>query len=167
MRSLAILFLLVTAGCARGPRTIVLAPIGPVDANVLDHVQLGREIALPVEAFDRDRHQYRGSALLEVLERRDFAKADRVVGIIDADVYAPGLNFIFGQAKKPGRVAVIALPRLGKSHPRFRERAAKVTVHEVGHSLGYAHCDRDSCVMRFANALGDLDRQGMTFCGRD
>ena len=168
------------------PRKVVLIPIGPVPKDVLAQLQrelppivmrevtIGREIPLPAAALTKARQQYRGSALLAELRRHDIADADRIVGIIDDDAYAPGLNFIFGQATNPGRFAVVALPRLRESFRgrpedlvRFRERAIKVTAHELGHTFKLAHCPETTCVMHFANSVGELDRSGSQYCSRE
>ena len=137
-------------------------------------ITVAAEIPRPQNALDPKRQQYLGSALLAELERRKFPEAERVVGIIDADAYAPGLNFIFGQANKPGRFAVLALPRLRESFrgqpedlDRFRQRALKETAHELGHTFGFAHCENPPCVMHFSNSLGDTDRKGARFCARE
>ena len=166
-------------------RTIALVPIGPVPASVLAHLQrelpatvkrdviIGKEIAIPSTALDTTRRQYLGSALLDELARHDVAGADRVVGSIDADAYAPGLNFIFGQAQKPGRFAIVALPRLRDSfrgqpenEERFLSRVLKETTHEIGHTLGFAHCPDRTCVMFFSNSFGDTDQKTARFCAR-
>jgi archaemetzincin len=90
--------------------------------------------------------------------------------VIDGDAFAPGLNYVFGQARLPGRVAFIALARLRDSFRgrpendvRFRERAVKVAVHELGHTFGFVHCDRTTCVMHFANSFLDVDRQSARY----
>jgi len=44
-----------------------------------------------------------------------------VLGVIDADCYAPGLNFILGQASIHDRDAFIALPRLRPSFYGLQE----------------------------------------------
>ncbi|HEX2835244.1 MAG TPA: matrixin family metalloprotease [Thermoanaerobaculia bacterium] len=124
-------------------------------------IVIGGTIA-PADAFDAERKQFLGSAFLEQLKRQPAGDADRVIGIIDADLYAPGLNFIFGQARLPGRVAVVAIPRL-----RERERVLKVATHELGHAYGFRHCDDTSCVMHFANSVRELDRSGRTYCARE
>jgi archaemetzincin len=184
----ALLLLLVSLGCdgehrARPPK-IVLVPIGAVPAEVLTHLQrelaplVKREItianAIVPPAIDPVRQQYRGESLLAELSPHDIGEAERVVGIIDGDVYAPGLHFIFGQARKPGRFAVVALPRLRESffgrpenEKRFRERVVKVTVHELGHTFGFAHCEDRKCVMHFARSLPEADVTGFHYCARE
>jgi archaemetzincin len=143
-------------------------------AVVKGEVLIGAQIPAPASALDGARKQYVGEGLLRELERLEAGGADRVVGIIDADAYAPGLNFIFGQARKPGRVAVVALPRLRQSlrgraedAERFRSRTLKVTVHELGHTFGYAHCPDRTCVMHFANSVGEADAGGFQYCSRE
>lgn len=182
---IALALAIILATCSRGPAAthgpIVLVPIGPVQADLLAHLQrglpalagrevtIGAAIPLPEKAFDRARGQYLGSALLAELGRYDGGDADRVLGIIDADVYAPKLNFIFGQAMRPGRLAVVAIPRLrGRKVDRVQwyERVLKVTVHELGHTFGFPHCDEFQCVMHFARSAGDTDRQSARFCKR-
>ena len=190
--AVALALLLALTACSGEDRamakrgSIVLVPIGPVPPDLIDRLQrelppiverditVGAEIPRPQNAFDSKRQQYRGSALLAELERREFPEAERVVGIIDADAYAPGLNFIFGQANRPGRFAVVALPRLRESFrsqpedaDRFRQRALKETVHEIGHTFGFVHCENRTCVMHFSNSLGDTDRKGARFCARE
>ena len=189
IRSGCVLLLAVLlAACSeeRVPRKVVLIPIGPVPADVLAQLQrelppivmaevtIGREIPPPAAALTKARQQYRGSALLAELRRHDVTDADRIVGIIDDDAYAPGLNFIFGQAMNPGRFAVVALPRLRESFRgrpedlvRFRERAIKVTAHELGHTFKLAHCSETTCVMHFASSVGELDRSGSQYCSRE
>src|SRR6185436_12443582 len=117
---------------------------------------------------------YLGEGLLVELAKHDVADADRIVGIIDADAYAPGLNFIFGQARLPGRFAVVALPRLrdsfrgrAENEARFRERVLKETTHEIGHTLGFKHCPNRKCVMAFSNSFADTDYKTAQFCERE
>jgi archaemetzincin len=97
--------------------------------------------------------------------------SERVLGLVDADCYARGLNFIFGQAALGRREAVVALPRLRQlfyglpEEPRlFRERVLKEAVHELGHTWGLRHCGDRQCVMHFSNSLYDTDVKGAAFC---
>jgi archaemetzincin len=164
---------------------IVLAPIGPLPAGLLDHLPaplsatFGRpcrvvaSISIPARAYDRKRGQYVGRRILVTLARLPVPNAERVLGVIDADCYAAGLNFILGQASLHGRDAFIALARLRQSfyglpedEALFRERAFKEAVHELGHTYGLHHCPNPRCVMHFSNRLHDTDVKGSEFCSR-
>lgn len=122
-----------------------------------------QEMAVPADAYDRLRAQYRVERLLEATRQ---AVAGRVLGVVDVDLYAAGLNFVFGMADSPGRAAVISVTRLRHSanEARFQARMLKEAVHELGHTLGLTHCRHASCVMYFSNTLGDTDHKGADFC---
>ncbi len=154
---------------------LTLKPFGPVDPEVLEHLRkelrpfdevvVASEGPLPEAALDARRHQFRALTLLEAL--RD-EPGDRVLGITAADLYEPNMNFIFGLANLHDRFGVISLARLADgSQPKLLERAVKEAAHELGHTLGLAHDDRNpSCVMHFSLSLADTDRKGRDFCPR-
>jgi archaemetzincin len=136
-------------------------------------VTVGKPIPLPAAGYDSRRRQYRGDVILAALQAVASPTVERVLGVIDADCYAPGLNFIFGQATLEGRTAFIALPRLRPSFyglaedlPLFRQRVLTEAVHELGHTWGLTHCPDLHCVMHFSNTLHDTDVKGATFCQR-
>jgi len=111
--------------------------------------------------------------MLAALARLDIPNDERVLGVIDADCYAPGLNFIFGQARLHERDCFIALPRLRQSfyglpddENLFRQRVLKEAVHELGHTYGLGHCPNPHCVMHFSNSLHDTDVKDAEFCPR-
>jgi len=154
---------------------LTLKPFGPVDLEVLRHLQkelkpfdeivVVHEAPLPPEAFDARRGQYRASALLPYC--RD-EPGDRVLGVTAADLFEPTMNFVFGVANLHDRQGVISLARLadgGKG--KLLERAVKEAVHEIGHTLGLGHDDRNPrCVMHFSLSLADTDRKSRDFCPR-
>lgn len=119
-------------------------------------------IALPAGAYDPVRDQCRVEGLLDAIRK---SAAGRVLGITEVDLYAHGLNFVFGMAEAPGRAAVISLARLHSGDEmRFQARVLKEAVHELGHTLGLPHCHDPNCVMYFSNTLADTDRKGADFC---
>jgi archaemetzincin len=135
-------------------------------------------IELPTEAYNSLRHQYVSEALLNKVAEYA-AKTEKetgepciVLGVADVDIYAPGMNFIFGEAQCPGKAAVISLFRL---KPEFYgekpnkhlliERAIKEAIHEIGHALGLKHCKNPHCVMYFSLHIGITDRKTPKFCG--
>ena len=96
---------------------------------------------------------------------------DRVLGLVDMDIFAHELNFVFGEADVAGGKALISLKRLRqefyglpKNENLFRERALKEAVHELGHTYGLRHCPNPACVMHFSNSLHDTDLKGWDFC---
>lgn len=99
------------------------------------------------------------------------AMDEYVLLVTDRDLYAEGLNFVFGLAWK--RVAIISTHRL---HPEFYgqpadrklfiERALKEAVHEIGHLHGLSHCSNERCVMRFSNSILDTDYKSYMPCER-
>ncbi|HOI13413.1 MAG TPA: archaemetzincin family Zn-dependent metalloprotease [Methanoculleus sp.] len=162
--------------------SITLVPIGKVDpaeirmlrdplkAAFSRDVVFGEEVPLPAAARNTARDQYDAEVVLEFLSlAMEPAGGDRVLGITNADLYFPGMNFVFGMAGR--RCALISLRRLRQSFYRlpedadlFRHRAVVEAVHELGHTFGLAHCRDPRCVMRFSNTIAETDRKGPGFC---
>jgi archaemetzincin len=166
--------------------TIGILPVGNVEAKNLLPIKDGlpnifpktttriinESLPLPPNAFDKKRGQYRSNQILaNVQANAQTSGFCRVLGVLDADVFVPDLNFVFGEATFPGNSALISLWRL---KPEFHgepanvkllaERSLKEAVHEVGHTLGLKHCHRSSCVMHFSNSIFDTDKKQSLFC---
>jgi len=167
----------------RTANSIALVPIGQVEEAILSVIGEGlREafgrgylIAAPLPhpdyAYSQQRGQYLAGAILRALSELHVPDAERLLGVADLDLYAPGLNFVFGQATMGGREAVIALPRLRQGFyglpddpELYQARVVKEAVHELGHTYGLTHCPDPRCVMSFSNSLWDVDRKSHTFC---
>jgi archaemetzincin len=123
------------------------------------------------QAYNPERKQYLSSELLCALGRA--ARSERVVGIADVDLYAPRLNFVFGEADMASGTAVVSLYRLRPEYYGLvgdevvlLERATKEIVHELGHTFGLGHCPNSGCVMHFSNSLADTDVKELFFCSK-
>ncbi|WP_457620298.1 archaemetzincin AmzA [Methanopyrus sp.] len=136
-------------------------------SGYLGEVKVEKERAkLPEHAYSEERGQYLAGALLDTL-REVKGDYDRVLGLTSEDLYAPGLNFVFGQARCPGREAVVSVARLLDPDPdRYLERVVKELTHELGHTFGLGHCPDRSCVMSFSSSLPEVDRKSPNFCRR-
>lgn len=162
--------------------SIILIPIGevnpadleelktPLEAAFSRNVAIGREIPLPVAAWSAGRSQYDAGMMLEFLSLcGETSGGTRVLGVTNADLSLPGVNFVFGLAGR--RSAVISFHRLRQSYyglPEdteiFRRRATVEASHELGHTFGLPHCEDPLCVMHFSNTIAETDRKGPAFC---
>ena len=133
-------------------------------------------LPIPKKAYNAFRRQYLSTILLQSIgeyaaRSLDNKAFNKILGVTEVDLYALGLNFIFGEAQLQGKAAIISLYRL---RPEFYgeppnrnllvERAVKEAVHEIGHTLGLRHCPASSCVMHFSLHIGMTDRKGRDFC---
>jgi len=164
--------------------SIVLVAVGEVDKNVVEllkndlnrvfnkQIWVGKGMAEPVSAFNKRRNQYLSTAILSALmEQRDDPAYEKILGIVDHDLYVPELNFVFGEAST--KAALISLTRLRQefyhlpeNRTLFHQRVLTEAVHELGHTYGLRHCENTRCVMFFSNTLMDTDRKGPEFCQR-
>jgi len=119
---------------------------------------------LPPYAYEKARRQYNSTLLLEYLSLSKPMGYAKYLGVTDVDLYAGGLNFVFGEAILNGEDAVVSLHRLrpefyGDPPNRrlFEARVLKEAVHELGHTFGLTHCENPECVMSFSNSIIDTD----------
>ncbi|HVE84238.1 MAG TPA: non-proteolytic archaemetzincin-like protein [Myxococcales bacterium] len=120
----------------------------------------------PAYAFNKDRNQYHSNAIMRrlvpMLEGFNF-----VIGVTAVDLFVPDSPFVFGEADREARVAVVSIARLKGSTEGgdvVKRRAQVETVHQAGHLLGLSYCDDPRCVMFFATSVSDCDRKGLALC---
>jgi archaemetzincin len=169
----------------RNPKMgILLVSVGEADPKVIEvlknnlnkvfgkEVSLGKGMPEPHYAFNKKRNQYLSTMILNAMAKeKEFTTYEKVLGIVDHDLYVPDLNFVFGEASR--KAAVISLTRLRQEFYNlpedrilFHMRVLTEAVHELGHTYGLGHCENPRCVMFFSNSLIDTDRKGSEFCQR-
>ncbi|MCJ7577586.1 MAG: archaemetzincin family Zn-dependent metalloprotease [candidate division Zixibacteria bacterium] len=162
---------------------IYILGINKVDSTLLEKLRTNLEkifgqkikvslISWDLEfAYNPERKQYYSSAILEKLRNAGSEAGERVLGLVDIDLYVPDLNFVFGEADVVEKIAVISTKRLRqeyyglpKDEQLLLDRTLKESVHELGHTYGLGHCPDKSCVMYFSNSLQDTDFKSSSFC---
>ncbi len=126
----------------------------------------------PEVAFDSGRGQYNSTLILAALLREPVTDG-RLLGITSVDLFIPVLTYVFGEAQLDGRAAVVSTHRLAPAgyglapDPALMfERLVKEAAHELGHTYGLVHCDRQGCVMTRSTYVEEIDLKGDAFCAR-
>jgi archaemetzincin len=162
---------------------IVVIPLGDVDYGIVNKlatnlvsifnaaVDILQGIRIPQEAYNQQRGQYYSTVILNKLDLLRANPREKILGVIDEDLYVPSLNFVFGEADPLSKVAVISLFRLKQENydatdeeGLYFSRLSKEAVHELGHLIGFKHCPNPRCVMYFSNSLLETDRKNEKFC---
>jgi archaemetzincin len=125
----------------------------------------------PEISFEPSRGQYNSTTLLRLLLDDPSDSTSRTLGVTSADLFAPVLTYVFGEAQLDGRVAVVSIHRLRpeayglpKNEVLLFERLLKESVHELGHTLGLIHCLDGSCVMHASTYVEEIDLKTAEFC---
>jgi archaemetzincin len=163
---------------------IAVRPVGNVQSSLLSYLleklkekfpaefEIVKPMEIPEFAYNRNRNQYNSTAIIKHLrDFRDAENYDKILGIIDKDIYSINLNFVFGEADLKNQTAVISLSRLRQEfygdeedYSLFLDRVAKEAVHEIGHLYRMGHCNDLKCVMYFSLNIQDTDRKSQDFC---
>ena len=158
-------------------------PLGNISEIVLqviaDHIagcfKLATQILPPMEppdaAFDERRLQYNAGIIIEAFESTHFDNHDKIIGVLDKDLFIPIFTHVFGEARQGGTCGLVSLFRLmknpdGSTPPEslIHERAAKVALHELGHLLDLLHCEHKKCLMHFSGGTDEVDEMAFDLC---
>jgi archaemetzincin len=149
--------------------------LGMLEAFIFDTFHLKtrrREFKINLDGvFDPSRGQYNSSLILQQLIMKPPPDADKILGVLDVDLFIPILTFVFGEAQLKGIGAVVSTQRL---HNRFyglpenrevaNERLIKEAVHELGHTFGLIHCSQPECVMNSSTYVENIDQKPAELC---
>lgn len=123
------------------------------------------------DAFDPSRVQYNSSLILRQLIMKPPLDAEKILGVLDVDLFIPILTFVFGEAQLKGIGAAVSTHRL---HNRFyglpenseatTDRLLKEAIHELGHTFGLIHCSQPKCVMNSSTYVENIDQKPAELC---
>lgn len=166
-----------------GLKPIGVVPLGEVceltvksiAANILGYLHLDTLILPamehPMYAYNERRHQYDAGAMITAMESLSFPQCDKIVGVVDLDLFIPIFAHVFGEARQGGRAALVSISRLKPPSLTSQEalnlqmeRAAKVALHELCHLYDLHHCMEGLCLMHFSGGLEDLDQTPLYLC---
>lgn len=126
--------------------------------------------AIPMfeETWVPERSQHHSTRIITRLAALRPPDALVYAGFTTEDLFAPGLNFVFGEGSLANRCGVYSLHRYGTPDPAlFLRRVLKLMSHEAGHILSIEHCIAYRCVMQGANSLKEDDRHPLHLCPVD
>jgi archaemetzincin len=125
----------------------------------------------PPQAFDARRGQHASARLLQEAHRLRDPGSLRVLAVTEVDMFIPMLSFVFGQAQLGGAAAIVSLARLRQefyglpaNDGLLARRAAKETLHELGHTFGITHCEDPSCAMSLSTSVHQIDTKDAGLC---
>lgn len=133
---------------------------------------LPNRLVLKRSEFHPLKRQYNADLILNrISKQKKDEEVYKVLGILDQDIYAKTLNFVFGKANGiNSREALISVARLDEKFYRrsdnpslFEFRVLKEAMHELGHTFGLYHCSNE-CVMEFSNSIDEADKKPIKFC---
>jgi archaemetzincin len=161
--------------------SILIVPVGTIEGEIAKtitealtvfgkKVKVGHGLPEPDYAHDPQRKQFAAYPIIDQMQHhKEYHFHERVLGVVDRDLFVPGLNFVFGLASR--RVAVVSLTRLRQEYydlptdpALLLQRVKAEAVHEMGHTYGLGHCINPRCVMFLSNTLADTDAKSATFC---
>ena len=149
--------------------------LSAIVAHILGYLHIGADVVSPLKhpeyAYHKGRLQYDAGTILKALESLPFHGYEKMIGVIDLDLFVPILSYVFGEARQGGGYALVSLHRLKKNPdgstatmPLLLERSGKVALHELGHLFNLTHCEDEKCLMHFSGGIADLDRVTPEFC---
>ena len=162
---------------------IVVVPMGDIDyslvnklaSQLVSYFSVGVDILqgtkIPQEALNQQRGQYYSTVILTKLELMKSASGEKILGLVDGDLYIPTRNFVIGEADPAGKSAVVSLFRLRHENYEMLDeekvlfsRILKESLHQLGHLWGFKDCRNPKCVMYLTDNVTEVDRKGAKFC---
>lgn len=157
------------------PRVLLLQPLGNFNTELsrenfsrlkknFSSTRILATIPLPASAYYKPRDRYRADSLLNISRYRYGADTllllmtHRDISVTKKLIKDWG---IMGLAHSPGNVCVVSTYRLNNA--KLSEQLYKVSIHELGHTQGLAHCADTTCYMRDASGGNPLDAE-KDFC---
>jgi archaemetzincin len=167
---------------ANSRETILIAPIGDFDADIIDAVEkmvpLLFGMLCRVEpllddigfAWNAERRQFHSTAILSELSGKAPADVLKVIALTHKDLFIPILTHVYGEAQLGGTSCIVSTCRLADGisavgqRSLYLDRITKETAHELGHTFDLRHCKDHQCLMHYCRSIGDVDAKTHQLC---
>lgn len=149
------------------PQSLLRELEEPLRSHLNVQVVQGRtQLQTPTYAFNKDRSQYHSNAVMRRLVPLLEQGHSFALGVLDVDLFVPDSPFVFGEADRESKIALVSTFRLrqGAEGEALRRRLQTEAVHQTGHLLGLSYCEDTRCVMFLASTPQEVDRKGMSLC---
>ena len=129
---------------------------------------------MPENAYYSTQGSYNAKLVLDYLITAKPGRYDKVIGITHRDISANNHNNsdrgVIGLSYLGGEACIISTHRFGSeklSGGRYERRLSKASLHELGHTLGLAHCENTPfCFMTDARGqVKTIDSEEIILCG--
>lgn len=176
----------VVVSCGHEPRaetnfaktqTVFIQPLGNIDtatvhfvaeglSKIVPVLEIKNSIPLPQQAFYKSRNRYRADSIIQYLASITSGN-DITLGLTIQDISTTKGNVkdwgVMGLGCCPGKACVASSFRLGKDSKK--SQLFKVSIHELGHTMGLPHCPEKTCYMRDAEG-GNPTGEEHEFCNK-
>lgn len=138
----------------------------PIQQVLTVEAYLGKaQMPPPQYAFNKDRKQYHSSAVMRRLLALREPGTPLIMGVTDGDLFMPDAPFIFGEADRDSRVALMSVNRLKATEgDGWKRRTFIEAVHMAGHLIGLSYCEDVRCAMFLASSITDAERRQLHLC---
>jgi len=148
-------------------------------AYFMTRVEIGPHREVPDDIPRRSSHGFGRQLLSDDVLRHVSADVPRdvvaLVAVTADDLYAHtrsggSMSWVFGMGDARLRAAVCSCARFDWRYPGQpadatpRRRFHKLVAHEIGHTLGLAHCQTYACSMNGCNSLKESDAAPLHLC---
>lgn len=162
--------------------TILIAPIGAFDADILSAVErmVMQTFGMPCRidpllddigfAWNEERGQFHSTAILAKLSENAPLDVVKVIALTHNDLFIPILTHVYGEAQLGGRSCIVSTCRLAGGisvvgqRVLYLERITKESAHELGHTFDLRHCKDRHCLMHYCRSTGDVDGKTNRLC---
>lgn len=126
----------------------------------------GEKLSVREIAYEEERDQWDGGALLEWFGDPEYDTSVQVTGLDLFWSEQPLKSYVFGMAYIDGERLVVSTSRLsdGDWTSTATARLRKEAIKQFGRSLGAENCDDDLCLMSTTFTTEELDQQDEHFC---